>query len=349
MIAPLIGAGDVTGELSGAALDHEGRLHVLLAERQMAGSWDADGKAQPFALQFAASLNRDGAALLARFSDITQLAVGRDGGLYVLDGDQLRRIDKDGAVRTLLEAGGFRKLREARTAAQVDLHGSMVARPSTGVFVTANGALAGVSTEGMISLVSGPPGMAPDQAGFVPALRRIWAYATQDAEPFMLPGLGQHRLAADASGQAWYCADKVLWRIRPRGVARKTELQGQDECGDVVVAPSDDVFMLHGHFITRVGADGHQQLVAGSRQRKGVSDGAGLMARFSHITHAVPDAANNLYLLDDGILRKMSASGVVSTENGEPLAQIGKLRALAVDRKGALYVATRGAILRKKP
>jgi hypothetical protein len=39
----------------------------------------------------------------------------------------------------------------------------------------------------------------------------------------------------------------------------------------------------------------------------------------------------------------------VSTEDGEPLAQIGKLRALAVDRKGALYVATQGAILRKKP
>ena len=348
-IVTLLGGGDVSGELSGAALDRNGTLHVLLAERQAAGSWDADGRRQPLVLDYAASLNRDGPALQARFGDITQLAVGRDGGLYVLDGDQLRRIDQDGVVRTLLEEGGFRKLHAPLTAAQVDLHGSMVARPSTGVFITADGALAGVSAEGMISLVSGPPGMAPEQTGLVPALRRIWAYAAQDAEPFILPGLGRHRIAADASGQAWYCADGVLWRIRPRGVARQTALQGGDGCGDVVVAPSDDVFMLHGHFVTRVGADGHQALAAGSRERKGNSDGAGLLARFRRITHAAIDADNNLYLLDDGILRRMSAYGVVTTEMKGLLASSGKLRALAVDRKGVLYLATQRSVLRIKP
>lgn len=349
MIVPLLGTGDVTGELSGAARDRQGGMRVLLAERQAAMSWDASGKPQSFALQYAASLNRDGPAMQARFGDITQLAVGRDGGLYVLDGDQLRRIDKEGVVRTLLEAGSFRKLRDAHTAAQVDLHGSMVARPSTGVFVTANGGLAGVSTEGMISLVSGPPGMTPEQTGLLPALRRIWAYVAQDAEPFMLPGLGQHRIAADASGQAWYCADNVLWRIRPRGVARKIELQGADGCGDVLVAPSDDVFMLHGQYASRVDADGHQWLAAGSRERKGSNDGASLLARFRNITHAAPDAGNNIYLLDDGVLRKISANGEVTTEGRDLPADAGKLRALAVDRKGALYVATQRTIFKLKP
>ncbi len=349
MIVPLLGTGDVTGELSGAARDRDGGMRVLLAERQAAMSWDASGKPQSFALQYAASLNRDGPAMQARFGDITQLAVGRDGGLYVLDGDQLRRIDKEGVVRTLLEAGSFRKLRDAHTAAQVDLHGSMVARPSTGVFVTANGGLAGVSTEGMISLVSGPPGMTPEQTGLLPALRRIWAYVAQDAEPFMLPGLGQHRIAADASGQAWYCADNVLWRIRPRGVARKIELQGADGCGDVLVAPSDDVFMLHGQYASRVDADGHQWLAAGSRERKGSNDGASLLARFRNITHAAPDAGNNIYLLDDGVLRKISANGEVTTEGRDLPADAGKLRALAVDRKGALYVATQRTIFKLKP
>ncbi len=349
MIVPLLGAGDVTGELSGVARDHEGGLHVLLAERQAAMSWDASGKPQAFALLYAASLNRDGPAAKARFSDITQLAVGRDGGLYVLDGDQLRRIDKEGVVRTLLEAGSFRKLRDPQTAAQVDLHGSMVARPSTGVFVTANGGLAGVSTEGMISLVSGPPGLTPDQTGFMPALKRIWAYVAQDAEPFMLPGLGQHRIAADATGQAWYCADNVLWRIRPRGVARKIELQGAEGCGDVLVAPSDDVFLLHGHYVNRAGADGYQWVAAGSRERKGSGDGAGLLARFQNITHAAADAGNNIYLIDDGVLRKISANGEVSTEGKGLPADAGKLRALAVDRKGALYVATQRTIWKLKP
>lgn len=353
MIAPLLGAGDVSGELSGAARDREGTLYVLLAERQSASSWDASGKARPFALQYAASLNRDGPAMQARFGDITQLALGRDGGLYVLDGDQLRRIDKQGVVRTLQEEGGFRKLREEHTAAQVDLHGAMVARPSTGVFVTANGALAGVSAEGLISQVSGPPGMAPEQTGLVPALRRIWAYASQDAEPFMLPGLGQHRIAADATGQAWYCADNVLWRIRPRGVARKTTLQGDadglDGCGDVVVTPSDDVFMLHERYLTRVGTDGYQSVVAGSRERQGNVDGAGLMARFWRITHAAPDAADNIYLLDDGVLRKLSAQGDVTTLAKDLFKEVGKLRALAIDRKGVIYVATRHSILRLKP
>lgn len=349
-VTPLLGVGDVTGELSGVARDREGSLTVLLADKQFAGRWDAAGQPQPFALQYAASLNRDGQALQARFGDITQLAVGRDGGLYVLDGDQLRRIDKEGAVRTLLEEGGFRKLHEERTAAQVDLHGSMAARPSTGVFVTANGALAGVSAEGLISLVSGPPGMTPDQGGLVPALRRIWAYASQDAEPFVLPGLGRHRIAADASGQAWYCADNVLWRIRPRGVARKTVLHGDaDGCGDVVVAPSDDVFMLHGHYLTRVGADGFQSLAAGSRDRRGSTDGAGLMARFRRLTHAAADSGNNIYLLDDGMLRKLSAQGEVSTLGQEMARETGGLRAIAVDRKGVLYVATQHTIWRLRP
>lgn len=349
MIAPLLGAGDVTGELSGAALDRDGNLHLLLAEPQAAARWDADGKAQRFALQFAASLNRDGPALQARFGDISQLALGRDGALYVLDGDQLRRIDKDGTVRTLRQDGGFHALREPHVAAQADLHGSMVARPSTGVFVTANGALAGVSAEGNISFVSGPPGMAPEQTGLVPALRRIWAYVTQDAEPFVLPGIGRHRIAADGAGQAWYCADNVLWRIRPRGVARKTVLQGADGCGDVLVAPSDDAFLLHGHYMTRVGLDGHQWLAAGSRERKGSADGTGLLARFRRITQAAADAQNNIYLIDDGILRKMSANGEVSTEAKDLFAAAGKLRALALDRKGVLYLATERTILRMTP
>lgn len=350
MITPLLGAGDVTGELSGAARDREGRLYLLLAERQWSGSWDASGKAQPFALQYAASLNRDGPAIQARFGDITQLAAGRDGGLYLLDGDQLRRIDKQGVVRTLQEEGGFHKLREAHAAAQVDLHGAMVARPSTGVFVTANGALAGVSAEGLISLVSGPPGMAPEEAGLLSALRRIWAYASQDAEPFMLPGLGQHRIAADATGQAWYCADNMLWRIRPRGVARQTALQGNREgCGDVLVTPSDDVLLLHGHYLTRVGSDGYQVLAAGSREHQGSVDGPELMARFRRITHAAPDADNNIYLLDDGVLRKLSAQGEVTTLAQDVFREVGKLRALALDRKGVLYVATQHSVLRLKP
>jgi|GEM_PF-1617548 len=349
LIVPLLGTGDVTGELSGVVRDREGGLHVLLAERLAAMRWDAAGQQQPFALQYAASLNRDGLAMQARFGDITQLAAGRDGGLYVLDGDQLRRIDKEGVVRTLLEAGSFRKLRETHAAAQVDLHGSMVARPSTGVFVTANGGLAGVSAEGMISLVSGPPGMTPEQAGFMPALKRIWAYVAQDAEPFMLQGLGQHRIASDATGQAWYCADNVLWRIRPRGVARKIELQSGDGCGDVLVAPSDDVFMLHGHYISRVGADGYQWLAAGSRERKGSDDGTGLLARFRNITHAATDAGNNIYLIDDGVLRKIAANGEVTTEGKGLPEDAGKLRALAVDRKGALYVATQHTIMKLKP
>ena len=349
LIVPLLGTGDVTGELSGVVRDREGGLNVLLAERLAAMRWDASGQQQPFALQYAASLNRDGPAMQARFGDITQLAVGRDGGLYVLDGDQLRRIDKEGVVRTLLEAGSFRKLRESHAAAQVDLHGSMVARSSTGVFVTANGGLAGVSAEGLISLVSGPPGMTPEQTGFMPALKRIWAYVAQDAEPFMLPGLGQHRIAADASGQAWYCADNVLWRIRPRGVARKIELRAGDGCGDVLVAPSDAVFMLHGHYITRVGADGYQWLAAGSRERKGSGNGTGLLARFRNITHAAADAANNIYLIDDGTLRKISADGEVGTEGKGLPEDAGKLRALAIDRKGALYVATQHTIMKLKP
>jgi DNA-binding beta-propeller fold protein YncE len=349
MIVPLLGAGDVSGELSGAAVGRDGRLRVLLAERQAAATWSADGKYEPLNLQYAASLNRDGPALRARFSDITQLAVGRDGGLYVLDGDQLRRIDKSGEVRTLLQEGGFQPLRDARTSAQVDLHGSMVARSSTGVFVTANGTLAGVSTEGLISFVSGPPGMAPEQTGFVPALRRIWAYVSQDAEPFVLPGLGRHRIASDAAGQAWYCADNVLWRVRPRGVARRLELKGKDGCGDVLVAPNDEVFMLHGHYMTRVGADGHQLLAAGSRERKGSADGTALRARLRRMTHAVPDANNNIHFLDDGILRKMSANGEITTEVKDLFAAVGKLRALAVDRKGVLYVSTGRTILRIKP
>lgn len=358
VIVPLAGQGDVTGAISGVAASPQGQLTVLLERAGYAARWDSAGLQQPFSLAYATSLNRDGPAREARFSDITRMAVGRDGGLYVLDGDQLRRIDKDGTVKTLREEGGFRKIGES-PAAQVDLHGSLVARPSTGVFVTANGALAGVSAEGDIGFVSGPPGMLPDATGWTAALHRMFAAATSQAEPFVLPGLGRHSIAADASGQAFYCADNVLWRIRPRGVARKTVLQGKDGCGDVVVAPNDDVLMLHGHYITRVGSDGHQMLAAGHRERKGRQDGVVLQARFRRITAAVADAGSNLFLVDDGVVRKLSHDGSVSTEvgiEGGPQgsrmnmpAGAGKLLSVAVDRKGALFVANRRGILRVAP
>lgn len=107
--------------------------------------------------------------------------------------------------------------------------------------------------------------------------------------------------------------------------------------------------MLHGHYMTRVGADGYQWLAAGNRERKGSNDGAALLARFRYITHAVADAGNHLYFLDDGLLRKLSANGDVTTLANDLFSEVGKLRALAVDGKGTLYLATQRSVLRWQP
>ncbi|GAB2849992.1 hypothetical protein GCM10027277_17710 [Pseudoduganella ginsengisoli] len=86
--------------------------------------------------------------------------------------------------------------------------------------------------------------------------------------------------------------------------------------------------------------------IAGSLGGQGYVDGAGTAARFNAIADLAADSTGSLYVLEQSMLRKVSAAGVVTTltmkDSGQ--AKVGALRAIAAGNNGAvLFIDSVGA------
>ncbi|MDV6215472.1 hypothetical protein R1T15_13245 [Mucilaginibacter sp. L3T2-6] len=141
-------------------------------------------------------------------------------------------------------------------------------------------------------------------------------------------------VATDAAGNV-YVADNYNKRIRkisPEGVV--TTLAGSGALGSangpalsasfawphgVATDKSGNVYVAdtNNSLIRKIGQDGTVTTFA-STGTNGDTDGPAATASFYYPTHLVVDAANNIYISDDGNnrIRKISAEGIVSTFAG---------------------------------
>ena len=113
--------------------------------------------------------------------------------------------------------------------------------------------------------------------------------------------------------------------------------------------------------VRKIAPDGVVTTLAGVANR-GASrvDGRGAHARFKTISSIVIDHANNIYVLDDGVIRKIDRSGEVTTIEGSSQTSLGvpyaksltmhcAAASLAIDRSDNLYLGSYGAIRKIEP
>ena len=290
------------------------------------------------------------------------------GNLYVSDaaGQTVRKISSDFKISTL--AGNA--LSQGSTdgvaaAAKFNEPTGLVLNADNSLLLadTSNAALRQISTVGTVTTFAGTSGSKGSTD------------ATGTAARFSAP-VG---LTRDGSGN-YYVADQTNHTIRKisasgvvttlagtagqsgsvdgTGAAARFNLPTGITCnaqGDLYVSD------LGSHLIRKVTTAGVVTTLAGQAGVSGSTDGSGTAARFFKPAGLAIDSAGNVYVADMGnsTLRKISASGVVSTLAGLPTidglmdgtgsnAWFAEPQGLTLDSAGNIYVAdTANAVLRK--
>src|SRR5579864_4872873 len=220
------------------------------------------------------------------------------------------------------------------------------------VYVSDGHAVRKISTDGMVTTLAGVASEWGDADGTGPAAR------------FNSP----QGLATDAAGNV-YVADRdnqTIRKISPAGMVStlagsSSSMGATDAIGTraiffrpagVAVDGAGNVFVAdtRNYTVRKISPAGAVRTIAGHADEPGSANGPGAVARFASPQGIAVDAAGNVYVtdFDSHVIRKISASGVVTTLAGSSMgiadgtgasAQFAYPSGLAIDRDGNLYVA----------
>lgn len=311
--------------------------------------------------------NIDGTAGAARFYEPGGVAIDRSGNIYVADtgNHTVRKISSGGRVSTIAGHPGLQGAADGSEYAALFNYPTGIAVDSAGTIYVAdslNNAIREITSDGDVSTLAGSPQYFGSSDGGGSAAR--FNYPTG--------------VAVDASG-ILYVADsnnETIRKITPQGLV--TTLAGApyyslgclavDGIGaaarfcqpwGIAVDVAGNVYVAErmNESIRKVTPDGIVTTVAGNSHVIGSADGSDGAATFFGPQGIAVDSAGIIYVADGGKIRKITATGVVTTLTGAAGvtgSADGDLRnatftlaaGIAVDNTGTLYVADDSTIRR---
>jgi hypothetical protein len=307
----------------------------------------------------------DGPGTSARFKQITGLAAGPDGSLYVSEFFSIRKISPDGAVTTIADAT---PIAFQRAGAFEGLQAISVAGPDA-LYVSDTRGLYRVTTDGGVeTLVRFFPSTPQEEASWpADAIRGAPALATDAAGNLLLL---DKRFGGDADWRVRKRAPdgKVTDAFIPRSpVAGAPDRLAVDAAGNIylsmlrkqgsAVCAGTCYSRVTAAWVLKIAPDGSASILAGSMQKVGASDGTGDQALFNHVADIAADASGHVYVADvqNHSIRRINPQGQVTTIVGvlptvpdapAPATQFGPLPgrlpypvALASAPGGRLYIA----------
>lgn len=300
--------------------------------------------------------SNDGNRTAARFHNPQDVAVDRDGTLYVVDAVNavVRKIANDEVV-TLAGLAGATGSQDGKGSVARFAEPLGVAVNNGVVYVAdaANHTIRQITADGTVTTLAGLAGTSGSADG------------TGAAARFNRP----FRIALDGAG-VLYVSDTgnhVIRKVTPAGVvstlAGKAGTSGSaDGTGlsatffapeGIAVDANGNVFVADdgNQTIRKIYPDGVVTTFAGTAGKAGIVDGTGAAARFTYPVGLSFDSENNLYVTDSGnsVLRRITPRGSVTTLAGSPglpgntdgtgsSAQFTAPSGVAVDNSGNIYV-----------
>lgn len=301
----------------------------------------------------------DGMGSAATFAYIFGITADAAGNVYVGDNNTIRKITAGGAVSTL--AGTFAAsgtVDGVGAAARFFRPVGLAADAAGNIYLTDSNIVRKVTPAGTVSTLAGAIAANDDPAtaGYVDGA----AAAARFSSP--------QGIALDSAGNL-YVADlqnAALRKISPTGavstVAGRPAIGGKADGSGAAASFSLDpettgsvysggnlyIVDAMNFAIRKVTSTGVVTTLAGGAY--GTADGTGAAARFGLLGGAAADATGNLYVGDNGLVRKITPAGVVTTvantaafynaaDSTQATAGRSQLRGIAVDSAGNLYVA----------
>ena len=336
---------------SGVAVDSAGNVYISDQHNHTIRRLGTDGVVSTIAGSPDETGWFDGAGAAARFEFPRNVAVGGDGVVYVADewSHTLRRIGAQNVVTTLIGNRGVFSdpsgiaLDAAQNLYVADTMNHTVRKITpAGVISTIAGAPGQAGSAdgvGSAARFDRPSGVAIDLQGnilvadfFNGTVRKINRDGLVRTFPQTLERRSARALAVDRQGNIYIAAASafLIRKMTPEGelsdFAGKLSASGcTDGTGSearlggpmgIATDASGNVYVADWvcHSVRKITPAGVVTTLAG--RERGGADGIGTAARFEHPTGVAVDGAGNVYVTDWNGLRKVTASGVVTTLAG---------------------------------
>jgi uncharacterized protein (TIGR03437 family) len=302
----------------------------------------------------------NGPARLAQLASPCGVALDAAGNLYIGDRDnqRIRKVAPSGIITTVAGTGRFGFSGDGGPAASATLSlPSRLALDGIGnlyISEMGNNRVRRISPGGIISTLagSGDYGFRGDGGGAASAAFTFpWGLAADQAGNVYITDTGNNRVrkvstnfvinTVVGNGLPGYYGDGgpgFLARLNaPRGVAL-------DSAGNLFIADTQN------RVVRRVSFSGFIITMAGNGKAGMSGDGgAATEAQLNAPENVAVDAGGNVYIVDSGLIRKVSSTGVISTVAGTlaiggdggpaAAAQMFSPSGMAFDRAGALYIS----------
>jgi sugar lactone lactonase YvrE len=343
----------------GVAVDASGTVFVADTGNHTIRKITAAGVVSTFAGAAGASGTADGSGAAARFNRPAGVAVNASGTVFVADtgNHTIRKITAAGVVTTLAGlAGSSGAIDGSATSARFFNPSSLAVTPAGDLLVTDtdNHTVRRVTPTGVVTTVAGLSGDPAAVDGAGPTARFAWpsGIAVDTAGTAFLTDTHNHTLRAiTAAGQVVTLAGRAGVPGSADGSGAAARFFGP--LGITVAAAGRLYVADSGNHTVRVSTlAGDVVTLAGQAPERGWADGDGTRALFAAPVGIAIDTAGSLYVSDseNHVIRKVSATGLVSTLAGSPgqsgsadgtgsMARFNRPAGLVLGTGGVLYVA----------
>ncbi len=315
-------AGFVLARPTGVAVASDGTVYVADFADHVISRILPSGRMDVFAGARGSPGAADGFGALARFHYPADVALGRDGMIYVADSDNqmVRKITPAGAVSTWAgHAGGLGHADGPARAAKFKYPTGLAMDGADNIFIAdiSNHVIRKISAAGTVSTLAGAAGErgSADGAGADARFNEVHGVGVDRAGNVYAADFGNHTIrkitpdgvVATIAGQAGNPGSNDGVGTEARFCAPYSVTA--DAAGNLFVADTSN------HTIRKITPDGVVSTFAGLAGNVGAKDGLGGEARFAIPTAVTVDNAGHVYVADFGnhAIRKITPAGLVST------------------------------------